>query len=474
MKNIRFLSFSFFLFTFSFASHAQAPHLWVTASGGGLYNAGTILESDSTGMNFHVVWNFDHPVAALPTDNLVLASNGKLYGTSLLGGYQDSCVIYSYDTSTNFCDSVYNFMYHPEFGEASIGGLTLATNGKLYGIANEYTHNGVLFSFDPITNVYTDEYNFSSGVGGYAQGGLIQATDGNLYGMTSGNLIFSEASVIYRFNPVSHVYTVMVDLNDSTGFGPAYTHLIQAANGKLYGMVGAGGSYTSGAIICFNIGDSSVTRLHSFNGYDGSNPFGSLIQASNGKLYGMTYQGGDSSQGNIFCYDITNNIFTNLYSFQNSTGMYPERDLFELSNGLLLGTTYYGGAYNRGVIFSYDISSNVYTDILDFDSATTGSNPISNIIETPRVFPASVTNLNNNHNPLTIYPNPVSDYLTIQGLASNTQIEITDVAGRVVFTQSAVVGVSPHHTNVQIDMRGYQAGVYLLHCGSEVKKIIKL
>jgi uncharacterized repeat protein (TIGR03803 family) len=40
-----------------------------------------------------------------------------------------------------------------------------------------------------------------------------------------------------------------------------------------------------------------------FDGTNGANPSGDLVQASNGKLYGMTYGGGDNYRGIIFSYD---------------------------------------------------------------------------------------------------------------------------------------------------------------------------
>ena len=43
--------------------------------------------------------------------------------------------------------------------------------------------------------------------------------------------------------------------------------------------------------------------MYDFDGSNGSKPYGKLLQASDGKLYGMTYQGGSNNVGVIFSFD---------------------------------------------------------------------------------------------------------------------------------------------------------------------------
>lgn len=79
-------------------------------------------------------------------------------------------------------------------------------------------------------------------------------------------------------------------------------------------------------------------------------------------------------------------------------------------------------------------------------------------------FPAVVTS--NDASAITVYPNPVSSFLTINGIQAG-KIELTDITGKVLLIQTAT-------SSLQIDMQGYQAGVYILKTASGVKKIIKL
>ncbi len=75
-----------------------------------------------------------------------------------------------------------------------------------------------------------------------------------------------------------------------------------------------------------------------------------LIQATNGDLYGTTYQGGANNLGTIF--KITPaGVFTSLHSFDATEGATPYAGLIQATDGYLYGTTYQGAAKNVGTIF---------------------------------------------------------------------------------------------------------------------------
>jgi uncharacterized repeat protein (TIGR03803 family) len=100
------------------------------------------------------------------------------------------------------------------------------------------------------------------------------------------------------------------------------------------------------------------TVLHSFEGSpDGTYPFGGLV-LDKGKLYGMTYQGGDKMGGSVFAISPKGKDETTLYSFCSISdpdcgdGQYPnEATLIKDAKGNLYGTTGLGGAYGYGTVF---------------------------------------------------------------------------------------------------------------------------
>lgn len=88
---------------------------------------------------------------------------------------------------------------------------------------------------------------------------------------------------------------------------------------------------------------------------------GTLMQASNGKLYGVTPYGGLNNAGEIFSYEIAPNLFTPIYSFDGALGSAPIGSLMEGEDGVLYGVTPDGGQYGLGVIFNFNIFSNSCT-----------------------------------------------------------------------------------------------------------------
>jgi uncharacterized repeat protein (TIGR03803 family) len=125
-----------------------------------------------------------------------------------------------------------------------------------------------------------------------------------------------------------------------------------ASDGKLYGMAYEGGNYGTGVIYSFDPAASVYTKLKDFdNSNDGGYPFGSLMQASDRKLYGMTYQGGTNGYGVIFSFDLSTSTYTKLTDFDNTNGGYPYGSLIQASDGKLYGMTYQGGNNGNGVIF---------------------------------------------------------------------------------------------------------------------------
>ena len=208
---------------------------------------------------------------------------------------------------------------------ACTGGFSKTRNG-----GNDYG-DGLIFSFDPSSSTYTI-LDFDNVIYTIPTGGLVQARDGKLYGMTT----FS-------------------------------------------GFLFSGGPNGYGGIFSYDLSSSTLTWLKGFDGTDGANPRGSLIQASDGKLYGMA-GGGNNGFGVIFSFDPSSSVYTKLKDFDNANGAYPAGNLMQASDGKLYGMTSGGGSSGLGVIFSFDPSASTYTKLQDYTGAN-GANPHSAFIE---------------------------------------------------------------------------------------------
>jgi uncharacterized repeat protein (TIGR03803 family) len=142
---------------------------------------------------------------------------------------------------------------------------------------------------------------------------LLHAADGNFYGITNTG---GEGScgVVFELSQDTTTgdYTSLQVLYSFPGTNPSgcqpFASLIQASDGNLYGTTNSGGDDDQGGIV-FELSKASdglftsYTLVHSFCGTcktDGSNPWGPLFQASDGNLYGETTSGGTADDGVIY------------------------------------------------------------------------------------------------------------------------------------------------------------------------------
>lgn len=138
----------------------------------------------------------------------------------------------------------------------------------------------------------------------------------------------------------------------------------------LFGSTTTGGSMGYGTLVQ---GDSDGTNFHTVYNYDetnGSYPIGKMAQAGNGKVYVVTELGGTDGSCTVGTYDPETCIFEKIHDFMDdaTTGAVPVCGSILGADGKVYGTTASGGLWGTGVIFSIDPTSNVYTDVYDFDT----------------------------------------------------------------------------------------------------------
>jgi uncharacterized repeat protein (TIGR03803 family) len=117
---------------------------------------------------------------------------------------------------------------------------------------------------------------------------------------------------------------------------------------------------------------------------DGASPAASLIE-ENGLLYGTTRFGGTNGNGSIFDVHPTGKEGV-LYSFKSAPtdGVYPDASLIDV-NGVFYGTTYNGGSSTNcsggcGTVFALHPSTRKERVLYDFKSDPDGANPGASLI----------------------------------------------------------------------------------------------
>lgn len=345
----------------------------LTLSAGGAFNFPTKL-AIGTGYNI--------TVKTQPVDGPLF---GVTYGKGTVGDSAVSNVLVSPISLTvlhSFAGSVAND------GSGPSGGLIQAADGALYGTTQQGGANnaGTVFKISPTGAASVlHSFGFSTTEGNTPNGSLIQGTDGNFYGMTEqGGLQYS--GTVFKIAPDGAVTTLYSFLNSGTDGAKPTGSLIQGADGAFYGMTEQGGFNGNGTVFSIT-SDGEEIPLHIFTGgpNDGGQPYGSLIQATDGNFYGMTFMGGANNVGAVFKMNLSG-AQTILHSFENSAtdGRYPIGSLIQGTDGNFYGMTPYGGALGHGVVFMMT-PSGVETILHSFTgSATTpvdGSAPNGSLIQ---------------------------------------------------------------------------------------------
>lgn len=262
---------------------AADGNLYGLTGGGGVNNKGVIFKYDIATNIFTKLVDFDGGNSgASPYGVLVQTLNGMLYGLTFGGGTSGNGVLFKYDPVTNALTKKIDFI-GPN-GTMPNGSLILANDGKLYGttLVGGSIGNGTIFQFDPVTDIHTVKINFvaPSSNGSGPRGDLLQASDGNLYGMTEYGGANSYG-VLFQYNPSTEFYSKKIDFTGATKGSHSYSSLIQASDGNLYGLTTYGGIYDLGVLFQYNFTSNTLTKKYDFNGTNGSSPlFTNLIEIS--------------------------------------------------------------------------------------------------------------------------------------------------------------------------------------------------
>ncbi len=318
-----------------------------------------------------------------PWTVLVQGKDGNFYGTSIFGG----TAVFNEPTGlgtifrmspSGVVTTIYAFAGYPNDGANPNGKLVQGNDGNFYGVTqnggnggnNNNRGVGTVFRISP-SGVETNLYSFQfSPDGGYPYAGLVQGNDGNLYGTTSsgGTNGNSGFGTVFRISPSGVLTTLHFFANSPNDGGiPSDLALVQGTDGNFYGTT-LGPMWWNNASTgtIFRVSPSGVfSNLYTFLGRsNGYRPNGGLAQGSDGNFYGTTAGGGNTNLNSGYGYGLVFRIspsgnFTNLWSFSQGDGAYPQAGLVQGSDGNFYGTTSSGGTYSNGTIFRISTSGSL-------------------------------------------------------------------------------------------------------------------
>jgi uncharacterized repeat protein (TIGR03803 family) len=338
------------------------------------------MTSSSVAQTFTTLYGFcvlsNCADGAGPQGALLQASDGNFYGTTSSGGTHGYGTIFKI-TASGSLTALYNF--DGTDGASPRGSLIQATDGNFYGTSScggglNYIGpgpcNGTIFKITTggtLTTLYRfcSQTNCPDGI--YPQAGLIQAADGDFYGTTYGGGATGHGTIfqITAGGTLTTIYSFCSKPNCADGSWP-YASLLQATDGNFYGTTSGGGSGTCGNTnscgTLFQLTPSGV--LSTFYNFcsqascsDGGFPSAGVIQATDGNFYGTT-------GFTIFRITAAGSL-TTLHTFVTSGTLVGPNQLVQASDGNLYGTTY-GGTNYYGVIYEITLAG-TFTTIHNFN-----------------------------------------------------------------------------------------------------------
>jgi len=346
------------------------------------------------------------PDGSQPYAGVTLGANGKLYGTTYVGGANNEGTIFQLvppATAGNPWVETVLYSFKGPDGSNPVAALSFGPSGDtgaLFGttVAGGTGPNsgGIVFELTPPavggeTWAETVLYSFSGGGPsghygtGYPSGKLLVQSNGIVYGTTHGGCIVGPVlypSAVFALAPPTAPgggwagSAIFSFGSGADGYCPSGG--VVAYHGALYGTAYYGGDFGCG--IYYGCGTAyslspptvaggtwTATLLHEFSGHsqDGQFPATALTPGPDGVFYGTTYIGGTGAVcaiglegggcGTVF--QLTPPATpggtwteTVLYSFTgvNGDGAFPAASVVVGRNGSLYGTTKYGGSATSG------------------------------------------------------------------------------------------------------------------------------
>jgi uncharacterized repeat protein (TIGR03803 family) len=276
-------------------------------------------------------------------------------------------------------------------GRHPYAGVIQADNGALYGTTSQggVSNAGTIFRLDSTGSNATNLYTFGLVAGdGQVPIALVQGSDGALYGTTSNGGTNNNNGTTYKINKDGTGYQVLHNFGGGADGVYPQSGLMEGTDGFLYGTTYFGGSNGLGTVYKLKKDGGSYSILHHFSvsGGDGNNPQTALLQGQDGVLYGTTVFGGTNDNGTIFKLNTNGSSYLVLLRFSGlaTDGKNPEAALSQGSDSALYGTTYNGGTNGVGTIFKLNTngSASSYAVLHTFTSTGgDGQKPLSALLE---------------------------------------------------------------------------------------------
>jgi uncharacterized repeat protein (TIGR03803 family) len=351
--------------------------------GGTNGGAGTVFRINRDGTGYRLLHSFNSTDSggAAPKIGLAEGGDGALYGTTSWGGAYatpspyGSGTLYKINKDGSGFLVLHNFSGEPNDGDGFIdpygeNALLVGSDGRIYGTTyggGAYSR-GTAFRLNLDGSGYEVLYHFSQPVGDgfhdYGRspgGGLIEGGDGRLYGIASdGGLGDAKDGdgVVFAINKDGSGYIILHNFSSDTGdlMFPQAT-LLEGSDGAVYGTASEGGPADTGGVFTLQKDGSGYAILHTFTSTADVGDSHRLVEGLDGFLYGTTEADGPlvnyANYGTIYRLQKDGSGYTVLHDFgtDDVPGAYPGAGMVKDTAGVFYGMTYDGGVGAFGVLY---------------------------------------------------------------------------------------------------------------------------
>ncbi len=332
-----------------FIVQGRDGNLYSTSNDGGTSNAGTVFKITPAGQ-VSVLYSFDGVTGAFPSSGLTLGTDGNFYGTTFENGPSNYGTVFKITPKGKL--TVLHAFDNSD-GAAPWGAPVEGTDGAYYGTTEEGGSAGCGTVYRVTAGgAFKSLYSFDGTYGCQPLAPLVLGNDGTFYGTALQGGNNPTLGAIFKITAAGAI-TLLHSFDGTHGSAP-YAPLMQASDGNFYSTTVNGGQYVDG--IAFEVSPSGTfTDLHDFDpNTDGAEPFSALVQGTNGVLYGTTVYGGTSNFGTIYSIPLGGGSLNTLYSFDGTSARAPGTPVMQHTDGSFYGDSAWGGSDDLGTFYSFN------------------------------------------------------------------------------------------------------------------------